>query len=110
LAKRRYLQPFKSQDQSGKQTNRSRTHYCCTLWFPYFQAALNLVCLSNSFLDDGCRLEQHSDFLQTSRYLHDEFSVVDVVLTQITVTQVDPALEVRVVGRHVVCADEVVDA
>ena len=71
---------------------------------------MNLVCLRNPFLDDGGRFKQHTHFFQTLRYFHDELRVVDVILTHVPVAQVDAALEVTVVGRHVVCADQVVDA
>ena len=46
------------------------------------------------------------DLLQPLRNLDDELGVVDVVLGEVAVAQVDAALEVGVVGRHVVGADQ----
>ena len=62
------------------------------------------------FLRDRHRLEQDADLLQALRDLDDELFVLDVVLRQIAVAQIDAALEVLGVGRHVLQADGVVDA
>src|SRR5262249_44130747 len=43
-------------------------------------------------------------------HLDDEFGVVHVILGQKSVTQVDSALEVSVIGGHVVRADQVINA
>ena len=47
--------------------------------------------------------------LESLRHFDDELNVIDVILGQISVTQVDAALVVDVVGGHVVGADEVVN-
>src|SRR2546430_12096175 len=40
------------------------THDCSFARLPDFQATLDLVRLVDSFLDDGCRFEQHADMLE----------------------------------------------
>ena len=71
---------------------------------------MNLVSLRNPFLNDGRGLKQYTDFFKPLRDLHDEFSIVDVIFAHVTVTQIDATLEVRIVRRHVVRADQIVDA
>jgi hypothetical protein len=71
---------------------------------------LNLIRLGDPFFNDGGWLEQHPNLFQALRYFHDKLGIVKVILTQVTVTQVDATFEVGVVGRHVVRADQVVNA
>src|SRR2546430_16637802 len=85
------------------------THDCSFPRLPYFQATLDLVRLVDSFLDDGCRFEQHADLLEALWHLDDEFDVVHVVLGQIAMAQVDTTLVVGVISGHIVRADQVVD-
>src|ERR1041385_5218909 len=64
----------------------------------------------NALFDHGKWLEQYTDVLQTLGHFDDELGIVYVILGQKTMAQVDATLEVGVVGRHVVGADEVIDA
>src|SRR5205823_10191484 len=54
---------------------------------------------------DGRRLEQHAVLAQRLGQREDVLVVLDVVLGQVAVQQVDPTLEVDVVGREVLQAD-----
>src|SRR5690242_8576729 len=77
---------------------------------PYFEPALDLVCLVNSFFHHRGGLQQYSNTLQTLRDLDDELDIIDVMLRQVAVAQVDAALVVDVIGGHVIGSDKVVDA
>jgi hypothetical protein len=56
------------------------------------------------------RLEQYPYRRKRRRDLHQVVRRIDVELGQETVQPIDPALVVRVVGRHVRRADDVVEA
>jgi hypothetical protein len=71
---------------------------------------LNFVGLSDALLNDGRWFEQYADFLKALGDLDDKLSIIDVVLTHVAVAQIDAALKVRIIRRHVVGADQVVDA
>ena len=107
---RGHVQTPQAQNQRGQQTDGAGAHDRSLARPPHFQPALNLVSLVDSFLHHGGRLEQHADVLESLRHLHDELDIIDVVFRQIPVAQVDAALVVRVVGGHVVGADQVIDA
>ena len=64
----------------------------------------------DSFFYDGSWLQQHTNMLKTFRYFDDDLDIVDVVFSQIAVAQVDAPLVIGVVGRHIVRADQVIDA
>ena len=71
---------------------------------------MDLERLRDAFLRHGHRLEQHTDLFEPPRHLDDEVFVLDVILSEIAVAQIDAALEVLRVGRHVLETDGVIDA
>src|SRR5438876_140396 len=75
-----------------------------------FLPILDFICLVNSLLADRRRFEQNSHLFLSLRKLDDELCVINVIFGQVPMAQIDPALVIRVVCRHIVGADEVVDA
>ena len=76
---------------------------------PDLQAPLDLEGVVDALLGDGGRLEQHADLGEARGQREDVLEILDVVLGQVAVQQVDPALVVDVVGREVLQADLPVD-
>ena len=109
-AEGRHVEPAQPQHERRQDADRPRPHDRGPPRAPHAQPPLDLVRLGDALLDHGERLEEHADLAQPPRDLHDELGVVDVVLGEVPVAQVDPALEVDVVGGHVVGADQVVEA
>src|SRR5262249_10782047 len=77
---------------------------------PHFESALDLVGLMNPFLDYCSWLQKYAHLLQALRNLHHELRIVHVVFGEISVTQVDAAFVVGVVGSHIVRTDDVINA
>ena len=109
-SKRGHIQTFQTQNERRQQTDGAGAHDRSLARAPHLEAALDLVRLVDAFLDDGSRLEQHSDVLEALRHFHDELDIVDVILRQIPVAQVDAALVVGVIRGHIVGADQVINA
>src|SRR5262249_40960529 len=104
------VDPAQPQQQRGQQADRAGAQHGGPPRSPDPQPALDLVRLGDALLADGDRLQPHADVFQASGYRDDELGIVDEVLRQIAVAQVDTSFVLGVVGRHVVGADQVVDA
>src|SRR4051812_34588570 len=77
---------------------------------PNSQTTLSFEGLGDSLLHDSEWLQQNSDLLQSTGDPDDVLGVIDVIFRQIPVQQVDAALIVDIVRRHIIRADQVVDA
>ncbi len=71
---------------------------------------MNPVGLLNRFLRHAHRLHENADFFQVLRHADDVFRFVHNVPGQETMPEINPPLEVSVVGRHVIRANLVVEA
>ena len=109
-SERRDVEPPQPQRERREQPDRARSDDGRLLRPPHAEPALDLERLCDPLFDHRCRLEQYTYVAQALRHLDQELGILDIVLGQEPVPPADPALEVHVVGRHVGCADAVVDA
>src|SRR5271165_5929601 len=104
------LEAAQTQGERREQSHRSGAEHGGSPRAPDPQTALNFVGLCDALFDDAARLEQDADLPKSRRDDREVLFVLEVVLRQVAVTQVDPALEIDAVQRKILCADRVVDA
>jgi len=103
------LQPTQPRDKGGQQADGARAENARALRLPDLQAPLDLVGVVDALLGDGRRLEQHADLGEARGEREDVLVFLDVVLGQVPMQEVDPALVVDVVGGEVLEPDLAVD-
>src|SRR5206468_10110708 len=109
-AKAHDLEAPHSERQCGEKADGPGAENRRALRPPDLQPTLGFVRLDDAFLDDRSRFEQHFHMPQSLRDLHHVLRIFHKVLSKISVAEIDPALEVHLVGGHVVLADLVVKA
>ena len=103
------LEPAQPRDERGEEADRARAEDARAARLPDQDPALDLEGVVDALLGHGRRLEQHADLDEVGREREDEAVILDVVLGQVPVQEVDPALEVHVVGGEVLQPDLPVD-